>query len=309
MEKDNGNERIEEDTEILNLEKLKKLSEGRKKKKQMEQVIELQDEEREAQIAKQPRSRVIRFKSWDEAEEKKKKEEKNEEKKCIYRIQKNYDVEKYADLLEKKRNRELEKEEDKEKKDNIKKRFNKRFKRFIKKNKQNIIRVHGKNFKKELSAPRKKINNMIALYEQRFAKPIRTQIKKQKDEDNLQKYLLELYHENKEQIKEVSSEEEVEESEPNDEEKEIIEKITKAGIPLINNKFIAPNYKAEYAEEEEEEELISIRHFPSYEAASLGVNMILKKTMKAIAKKEEKRIERIEKNKKSLSYNSFNFNL
>ena len=201
---------------------------------------------------------------------------------------------------------------------------------------------------------------MIALFEQRINKPIRVQKKKEEGDNNLGKYLLEIYHENKEQVKEEPSKEEemeedesIEEEKPIEEEqpieaekpiegeKEIREKMEKAGIPIFGNKFVAPNYKAEYAEEEEEikEELISIRYFPAYEAAALGINAILKKTMKIIEEKEgvvedddeieeeddddeemeddddfdeeeyEKRRKRIERNKKNLDYNnSFNIN-
>jgi hypothetical protein len=49
---------------------------------------------------------------------------------------------------------------------------------------------------------------MIALFEQRINKPIRVQKKKEEGDNNLGKYLLEIYHENKEQVKEEPSKEE-----------------------------------------------------------------------------------------------------
>ena len=143
-------------------EKLKKFNEKKKKireqRRNLEKIIRLHEEEADeikneggidASAASTPNEeRVLRFNSIDEM----KKKQENEEKKQMYHWKKNCDIKKIAEFLEKKRDEKVEEEENDEKKQKIIERYNKRYKRIIKKDLDRIKKIHRGNFKKELKA-------------------------------------------------------------------------------------------------------------------------------------------------------------
>jgi hypothetical protein len=114
---------------------------------------------------------------------------------------------------------------------------------------------------------------------------------------------------NEESDEKIQPEEPIKKEENEEEINKIKEIIEKTGIPIIEDKwFIAPNYQAEYIEEEIPDKLEPIRLFPAYEAASIGVNTILKRAMRTIEEIERRRRKEIRKNKKYLDYSSFSIN-